>query len=75
MLWRNTQRIGCAIATSYGTCPAGFWVPQYNTRWTGFMLVCEYDPPGNYPDFDKNVFRPIAPTITCPRGGSRGRSL
>lgn len=42
VVWRVTQRIGCAMAT----CPA-----ENKQIW-----VCQYDPPGNFKDrFDANV--------------------
>ncbi|KAG1663612.1 hypothetical protein FOA52_009711 [Chlamydomonas sp. UWO 241] len=66
MMWGNTKRIGCSVVTSYGLCPNGMFVPDRNTRWTGFMLVCEYDPPGNYPDFGNWVKPPIVPRVCDP---------
>lgn len=40
VVWRNTQRLGCAMASCGGNA----------------VYVCSYDPPGNYAgDFPKNV--------------------
>ena len=36
LIWATTERVGCAVST----CKSG--------QWNTLILVCNYDPPGNY---------------------------
>ncbi|GAX74352.1 hypothetical protein CEUSTIGMA_g1801.t1 [Chlamydomonas eustigma] len=49
IIWASTTSVGCAITTS-STCPNGVLDPTSNHVYPSssfYMLVCEYDPPGN----------------------------
>ncbi|KAG2431310.1 hypothetical protein HYH02_013441 [Chlamydomonas schloesseri] len=70
VVWRNTQRVGCG----FRPCEAG--IAGYGSRSAGAgVLVCHYDPPGNYlssSQFTNNVLRPN-PMPSCDKRGSIGR--
>ena len=60
MVWKDTERLGCAISTCTG---AGAEARQ--------VYVCNYEPPGNYLDeFADNVLPPDAALNTSDASGS-----
>ncbi|KAG1658933.1 hypothetical protein FOA52_003103 [Chlamydomonas sp. UWO 241] len=68
VVWDKTTKIGCALA-GQSSCPNGIVWPGGKAL---FMLVCEYDPPGNFPDFAAHVGRAVdeaALNRDCGRSG------
>ncbi len=66
MVWAGTTAVGCAM-TGPETCPKGFLDPRSGRTWPhAYMLVCEYDKPGNYAGrFAANVLPPIVQPAKC----------
>lgn len=64
MLWKDTQRVGCALRT----CPDGIHPKSWPSSVAGGKnlkyFVCEYDPPGNF-----TGQRPF-PSSGCAKPGS-----
>ena len=64
MVWVATKYIGCALVGPEN-CPNGTGKPAYKGA---YMLLCEYNPPGNYGSYAENV---LHPTRQIPRPQNR----
>jgi len=57
MVWRSTTQLGCAMVGP-ADCPNGI---SHGTNKYGYMLVCQYSPPGNVVgQFSSNVMKPLS---------------
>ena len=60
MVWRSTTKVGCAFSS---TCHSDF------ASYGGFILTCEYDPPGNA-NLPGSLQEEVRPP-TCAKGATR----
>ena len=72
LVWADTASLGCALVGP-PTCPNGILDRSRGRTYpSAYMLLCEYDPPGNYPaGFAANVLPPITPPTICAAAGRR----
>lgn len=63
VVWKDTLKIGCALVTTQDFCPKG--IPYSKNRSASAMLVCEYDPPGNYRGRFPSQVLPPNPPMDC----------
>lgn len=65
VVWKSTRHVGCALVSSV-QCPNGITSPFYSGPRHTSMLVCMYDPAGNfYGGFVNNVDRGVADLDSC----------
>ena len=68
VVWSGTTQMGCALVSKSDVCPNGVVDPDSGHVYDS-MLVCEYNPPGNYNGQFQTQVKPPNPAFSCSTTG------